>query len=214
MNLGSVQYIDISPTVWEKTAVYPGDRPYLRNVEVDFDTGGNMRLSNISSTVHIGAHVDAPNHYHPEGEGIDSRDLKFYLGPAQVIEVNIPKGERIYPQNFSEIEICAPRVLFKTRSFSDPDRWRDDFNSLSPETIIFLKEKNVVLVGIDTPSVDPANDEALLTHKEIYRCNMAILEGVYLEDVDPGNYQLIALPLKLKGADASPVRAVLLKESS
>jgi arylformamidase len=87
------------------------------------------------------------------------------------------------------------------------------FNSLSPEVVEFLHSKGVKLVGIDTPSVDPAADENLLSHNSIYKCDMAILEGIVLNNVQPGDYSLIAIPLKIKDADASPVRAILLQEN-
>ena len=204
-------YIDISPLISSKTAVFPGDTPFSREVALDFDRGDNLRLSHIVSSVHIGAHADAPSHYHPGGHSIENRGLHFYLGTAQVVEVSCPGGARVVPEHFSHSKIEAPRILFKTRSFPNPDHWNGDFNSLSPETIDFLHQRGVCLVGIDTPSVDPADDKHLATHKEIYSADMAILEGLVLDCVEPGLYSLIALPLKIKGADASPVRAILLK---
>jgi arylformamidase len=102
-------------------------------------------------------------------------------------------------------------VLFKTRSFPNPDRWTSDFASLSPELIEKLAGQGVRLVGIDTPSIDPAEDKALESHQAVLRNDMAILEGIVLDDVAEGEYQLVALPLRIAGADASPVRAVLLR---
>ena len=206
-----VDYIDISPLISSETAVFPGDTPFSRKIDCDFEGGDRLRLSHMTSSVHIGAHADAASHYHPEGDSIENRELHFYLGMAQVIEVSCQRGDRILPENFSHSKIEAPRILFKTLSYPDPNRWNGDFNSLSPETIHFLHQKKVCLVGIDTPSVDPADDKDLATHREIYSANMAILEGLVLDHVEPGIYSLIALPLKIKGADASPVRAILLK---
>ena len=206
-----VNYIDISPTISSETAVFPGDTPFSRRTDLDFAAGDKLRLSHITSSVHIGAHADAPSHYHSEGESIEKRELDFYIGKAQVIEVFCKRGERIVPRHFSHSKIEAPRILFKTGSFPDPNRWHGDFNSLSPETIRFLHQNGVCLVGIDTPSVDPCDDEYLATHKEIYSLDMAILEGLVLKSVGSGLYSIIALPLKIKGADASPVRAILLE---
>lgn len=203
--------IDISPVISEKLAVFPGDVEYKRSITMNFDKGHHLGLSSITGTVHLGAHTDAPNHYHKDGSGIHERDLSLYYGPCQIIEVNIPRGERIRPEHIDEIK--EERVLFKTNSFPDPDNWNDDFNSLSPEVIEVLANKGVKLVGIDTPSVDPATDKDLPSHLKIYEKDMAILEGVVLTHVDEGEYKLIALPLPLKDCDASPVRAVLVKES-
>lgn len=206
------RYYDISPEISPETAVFPGDTPYSRTVALSFAKGDNLLLSSITGTVHLGAHTDAPNHYHPKGVGIEARSLRYYLGPAQVIEVDLMPDERIRVADLKETKIDAPRVLFKTGSFPDPNQWNKDFNSLSAELIDHLAAQGVVLVGIDTPSIDPAEDKVLESHQAVYRHDMAILEGIVLDEVDAGIYELAALPLKLKGADASPVRAVLWKK--
>ena len=100
-------------------------------------------------------------------------------------------------------------MLFATGSFDDPYRWRDDFNSFEPELINFLAGKGVRLIGIDTPSVDPANSKPLETHNAIYKNDLAILEGLYLTNVPEGEYFLSALPLAVEGGDSGPVRAGL-----
>jgi arylformamidase len=209
-----MEYIDISPLITEKIAVFPGDTEFSRKVLLDFKTGNNLLLSGITATVHLGAHTDAPNHYHPDGSDIASRDLNFYMGKCQVISVSLERGKRIYPEDIKNIKIDASRIIFKTGSFPNPDNWNHDFNSLSPEIIEYLVEKKVILVGIDTPSVDPADSKDLETHNSIYKNNLAILEGVVLDEVEDGNYFLIALPLKIKEGDASPVRAILLKNQN
>ena len=203
--------IDISPTISEKSAVFPGDTSFSRNVALAFAKGDHLQLSSISSSVHIGAHADAPVHYHPDGCGIDQVSLEPYYGLCQVVAVDLPPGERILPKHLKGIPIKAPRVLFRTNSFRDPDCWSDEFNSLSAALIAELSAAGVILVGIDTPSVDPAGDRDLLSHNEIYKCDLRVLEGIILDDVAPGMYTLIALPLKIAGADAAPVRAVLIE---
>lgn len=204
-----MRYIDISPLISSDIAVFPGDKTFERNILLDFKQGHNLLLSSINSTVHLGAHTDAPNHYHPDGEDIAQRSLNYYIGKCQIISVDIPRKDRIYPKDIENVEIKAERILFKTNSFPNTNLWNDDFNSLSPELIEYLKDKNVILVGIDTPSVDPSDSKDLETHNSIYNNNFAILEGIILSDVEDGIYTLIALPLKIQGADASPVRAIL-----
>jgi arylformamidase len=201
---------DISPEITERLAVFPGDTPFERRVSVNFAGGANYLASSIHGTVHLGAHVDAPNHYDRQGVGIESRSLDYYLGDCQVISVRIPRGERIRPADLGKVTIRASRVLFNTGSFPDPQAWNGDFNSLSPELIRTLADQGVILAGIDTPSIDPAEDKILESHSVIREKDMAVLEGVVLEAVPDGIYTLIALPLKIRGADASPVRAVLL----
>lgn len=207
-----MKYYDISPTISEKTAVFPGDVVFNRNQSMSFQKGNQLTLSSIQSTLHIGAHADASNHYHAKGKGIEGRSLEPYLGKCQVIRVSINPGERIYPKDVSNIEIQAERLLFCTNSFPDPDQWNSDFNSFSPELIHFLAQKKVQLVGIDTPSVDPEDSKKLESHQAIFETNMCILEGLILNEVPQGLYTLIALPLKIKDADASPVRAILVAE--
>jgi len=194
----------------EKIGVWPGDTSYSREVLMDTDKGDHLGLSKITSTLHLGAHTDAPNHYMPESQGMSERSLHYYYGPCQVITASTKKGERIALSDLANQEIRAPRVIIKTGSFPDPDRWNHDFCSLSVELVEFLADKNVLLIGIDTPSVDPINSKDLPAHKAIHKFNMAILEGVVLSAVSDGIYTLSALPLNLKDADASPVRAVLI----
>lgn len=207
-----MKFHDISPPITPRIAVFPGDTPYSRDVSLDFTKGDHLGLSAIRTTLHLGAHADATNHYHAQGEGIEARPLEPYYGLCQVIEVSMLYGERIRPEHIEKNLIEAPRVLFKTSTFNDPNRWVDDFTALSPELIDYLAKRKVLLVGIDTPSVDLADSKALESHQALYRTGMAVLEGLWLKEVKAGIYTLIALPLRLVGADASPVRAVLLEE--
>lgn len=203
---------DISPLITPQIAVFPGDVAYQRNVSMQIPEQ-NLTLSSITTTLHLGAHVDSASHYHKEGQGVDRRALERYLGPCQVIYVSLPRGARILPEHIKE-EIQAPRVLFHTGSFPDPNHWNNDFNALSPELIEYLADRRVFTVGIDTPSVDPSDSKALESHQALYRRDVAVLEGIILNQVSPGLYTLIALPLNLKDADASPVRAILLEQNS
>lgn len=207
--------IDISPRVGPSTAVWPGDVPFSRQVALSLAQGDTLELSAVTSTVHVGAHADAPSHYRVEGRTIDAQPLEPYCGPCQVLEVQVARGARILPQDLGSAldGALAPRVLLKTGTFPDPDAFNEDFASLSPALVEALAAKGVVLVGIDTPSVDPFADKALESHQALYRADMANLEGIVLADVAPGRYTLIALPLKLAGCDASPVRAVLVEGS-
>lgn len=204
-----MEIIDITPTINSRLAVFPGDTPFSEEFVMSTDQGQHLTLSKITSTVHLGAHTDAPNHYAPRSESIEKRSLNFYLGLAQVIEVSVPRGARLRVADLKGKSIQAPRVLFKTKSFPDPYNWNDDFNSLSAELVNYLHQQKVILVGIDTPSIDPAPDQTLESHLAVHSHDMAILEGIVLDHVKEGAYELIALPLKIEGADATPVRAIL-----
>lgn len=192
-------------------AVFPGDAPFKEEFSLHMKRGDNLTLSKIETTVHLGAHTDAPSHYSLQGESMESRDLHYYMGPAQVIEIKNVTGGRILPHHIEGVTLTAERVLFKTMSYRNPYLWNENFMALSSQLVQYLADKKVKLVGIDTPSIDPARDEKLESHQEIFKQDMAILEGIVLEHVPEGVYNLIALPLKIEGADASPVRAILLK---
>jgi arylformamidase len=199
---------DISPPITPALAVWPGDTPPSREVLCDMRRGDNITLSTLRATVHLGAHADAPSHYGANASAIDARGLDYYLGPCQVVRVAVARGTRVTPDMVAQ-PIRAERVLIATGTFPDPQQFTTDFASLSPELVRCLHDQRVKLVGIDTPSVDLFDSRDLPSHQAFLHCDMAILEGLVLNDVPEGVYELIALPLKLVGFDASPVRAVL-----
>jgi arylformamidase len=199
---------DLTPPISERLQVWPGDTPPSRQVLCDMKQGANLTLSTLHATVHLGAHADAPSHYGAFAPTIDERQLDYYLGPCQVVCVPVPRGTCIPPDDL-QTPITAPRLLVATNTYPDPERFNEDFAAFSPELVESLHSQGVKLVGIDTPSVDPFSSKDLPAHKMFLKYDMAILEGLVLNDVPPGIYELIALPLKLTGFDASPVRAIL-----
>jgi len=199
---------DITPPISARLQVWPGDTPPRREVLLDMKRGDNVTLSTLHGTVHLGAHADAPSHYGADAPAIDARSLDYYLGPCQVVRVPVPSATRITADMIPE-PIRAERVLFATGTYPDPTRFNEDFAALAPELVEQLHQRGVKLIGIDTPSVDLFESKDLPSHKMFLKCDMAILEGIVLTDVPAGMYELIALPLKLAGFDASPVRAIL-----
>ena len=200
--------IDITPLIDESLAIWPGDTPYARTVNTHMADGANLTLSDIRGTVHLGASADAPSHYVKDGEDIASRSLDSYIGPCVVLHVDGARGRRITPDDIRDKQITATRVLFRTGTY-DSRKWAEDFASLSPELVDHLHGMGVITIGMDTPSIDPFESKALEAHQACARHDMSILEGLALDGVAEGRYELIALPLRLKGADGSPVRAVL-----
>ena len=201
---------DISPPIMGRLAVWPGDTPPAREVLCELERGDSVTLSTLRATVHLGAHADAPSHYGADAPAIHERDLDYYLGPCQVVRVAAPRGTRITPAMLPQ-PVRAERLLIATGTYPDPEHFNTDFAALDPELVRRLHEQGVRLVGIDTPSVDLFDSKDLPSHRMFLRCDMAILEGLVLKDALEGLYELIALPLKLVGFDASPVRAVLRK---
>jgi arylformamidase len=201
---------DITPPISPNLAVWPGDTPPTREVLLDMRTGANLTLSTLHATVHLGAHADAPSHYGVDAVSVEAASLERYLGPCQVVRVDVTRGQRLMPDVVSGSRL-AERVLFATNTFPDPTAFNEDFAALSPELVRRLADEGVRLVGIDTPSVDLFVSKDLEAHKACLYHDVVILEGIVLEGVPEGVYELLALPLKLVGFDASPVRAVLRK---
>jgi arylformamidase len=199
---------DITPVVTPALAVWPGDTPPSREILVDMKRGDSLTLSTLRATVHLGAHADAPSHYGRDAASIESRSLDLYLGPCRVVRIPVSRGTRI-PPSAIPASLNDERVLIATGTYPDPYVFNDDFAALEPATVDLLHARGARLVGIDTPSVDLFSAKQLVAHERFLALDMAFLEGLLLADVPEGAYELIALPLKLDGFDASPVRAVL-----
>lgn len=201
--------IDISPPVTSNLKVFPGDTPPSREMLLDMKRGDHLTLSTLHTTVHLGAHVDGPNHYETDAPGVEGWPLDLFVGPCQVLDCS-PKSasaERVGIDSLTG-DITESRVLLRTGAFPDPNTWQA-FPGLEPALVDHLADAGVRLVGVDTPSVDPPTAKVLDAHHRFRARGVAILEGVVLSRVEPGRYELIALPLPLIGFDASPVRAVL-----
>lgn len=199
---------DLSPTIRPGFPVWPGDTPYESRLTWSMDEGGTVNVSRLVTTPHLGSHADAPFHTEPRGETMEELPLERYLGACRVIRV--PPTPLIEPRHVEGIELSNPaRILFRTDSVRDRKVFPERFTALSVELATLLGERGVLLVGLDTPSVDPFDSKTLDAHHALARGKVGILEGLILDGVPEGTYELIALPLKLAGLDASPVRAVL-----
>lgn len=200
---------DISPAVSSATPVFPGDTPYSLRWTWQLAPGCPVNVSEIRLSPHTGAHADAPLHYDPAGAGIGEVPLDAYLGPCRVIHAIAP-GALIEPHHLAHaLAGLPPRVLVRTYATAPVDAWDPAFSAFAPATLELLAARGVRLVGLDTPSLDLETSKLLASHQVVRRHGMAVLEGLVLDAVPEGDYELIALPLKLAGLDASPVRAVL-----
>ena len=199
---------DISPPVSAETPAFPGDTVYSQRWNARIGPGCPVNVSAITMSPHLGAHADAPLHYGREASAIGLVALDPFLGPCRVVHA-IGKGALITPDHLAHAAAgLPPRVLVRT-CVKAPTMWSADFSAFAPATIAWLAGLGVRLVGIDSASVDPADSKTLDSHQQLLAHDMRVLENLVLDDVDAGDYELIALPLKLIGADASPVRAVL-----
>jgi arylformamidase len=200
---------DISPPVRAGSPVFPGDTPYRQEWAASITPGCPVNVSTLTLSPHVGAHADAPLHYDPQGAAVGTLPLEPYLGCCRVIHA-IACGPLIAWQHIAHaLDGLPPRVLVRTYAQAPVDRWDPQLAAFAPETIERLADAGVRLVGIDTASIDPADSKALPSHQVVRRRGLRVLENLVLDEVPEGDYELIALPLKLVTADASPVRAVL-----
>ncbi len=167
-----------------------------------------MHVSRITLSTHTGAHCDAPSHYDAQGAAIDQVPLDAYIGPCRVI--HCIGAAPVRPEDIAHaLADTPPRVLLRTYAKAPQQEWDPAFAAVAPETIALLARHGVRLVGIDTPSLDPQESKIMAAHHAVRQHGMAILEGIVLDAIAAGDYELIALPLRLAGMDASPVRAIL-----
>lgn len=198
---------DISPAVDEHAAVFPGDAAYSQKLRFALSPDCPVNVNTLTFSPHTGAHADAPMHYANGAATIGQVDLLPYLGPCRVIHC-LDCGPLVEPPHIAHaLENLPQRVLLRT-SLAASQSWVS-FTAIAPATLALLASKNIALVGIDTPSVDPATSQNLPSHQLLLQHNLRVLENLVLDDVPEGDYELIALPLKLMKADASPVRAIL-----
>ena len=200
---------DISPPIQPATPVWPGDTPVAVERVWRMEAGSPVNVARLTLSPHTGAHADAPLHYDAEGAPIGEVALDTYLGPCRVIYCIGAKPVVTPEQVAAFLSGVPPRVLLRTYAQAPLDAWDPDFCAVAPETVDLLAANGVRLIGIDTPSLDPQDSKTMDAHKRIRAHRMAILEGLVLDAIAPGDYELIALPLKFVTLDASPVRAVL-----
>jgi arylformamidase len=210
--LGVRRVWDISPPVHAGSPVFPGDAPYRAEWAARIAPGCPVNVSTLSLSPHTGAHADAPLHYDDAGASVGELDLAPYLGPCRVVHA-IGCGPLVQWHQLAHAVQAAgslpPRVLVRTYARAPVDHWDAELPAYAASTIERLADLGVVLVGIDSASVDPANSKTLDSHQALRRRGLRVLENLVLDDVPEGDYELIALPLKLMGVCASPVRAVL-----
>jgi arylformamidase len=200
---------DISQLIRPDLPVWPGDTAV--GFERTWTLGPEcpVNVSKLTLSTHAGTHADAPFHYDAQGSGAEALDLDRYIGPCRVVDAR-GSGPLLLPEHVAvSLDAPPPRVLFRTFDAFPTDEWRSDFTAVSHELVDALAALHVVLIGTDAPSLDPEASKDMPAHQAVRRFGLSILEGLVLDDVPEGDYELIALPLPLQGLDASPVRAVL-----
>jgi arylformamidase len=200
---------DISQTLRNDLPVWPGDTRFDLRRTWSMGPGVPVNVSAFTLSTHSGSHADAPFHYDETGVAIDAVDPGIYLGPAQVIDVRAARGSVTREDVLPQLAVGTTRVLLRTYDKAPQQNWDADFTAVAASLIEALAARGVRLIGVDTPSLDPQSSKSMDAHLAVARHGMAILEGLVLDAVPFGSYELIALPLKIAGADSSPVRAIL-----
>ncbi len=200
---------DISPPVHAGVPVFPGDTPYRQEWVARIGPNCPVNVSTLTLSPHTGAHADAPLHYGDEGAAIGDVDLAPYLGPCRVVHA-IGCGPLVLLRHLEHaLADLPPRVLVRTCARMPIGHFDEGLAGYAADTVERLADLGVTLIGIDSASIDPAASKTLDSHQVIRRRGLRVLENLLLDDVPEGDYELIALPLKLTTACASPVRAVL-----
>lgn len=199
---------DISQTLRPDLPVWPGDTAFAHRRRWAIEVGDAVNVAAIETTVHAGTHADAPLHYAAGAESPADLGLEPYLGPCRLVDARAA-GPVIGADFVETLGDPPPRLLLRTFGTFPHDRWPERYVTLAAEAIAALAARGVRLIGVDSPSLDPPDSKSMDAHRAVLAADMRVLEGLVLDAVPPGDYELIALPLKLAGVDASPVRAVL-----
>ena len=198
---------DISQTLRRELPVWPGDTAFSFERIWKMEDGSPVNVARMTMSTHSGTHADAPLHYAADGLDAGDMDLSPYLGECLVINARGVSNE-IDIGDLPHID-GADRILFRTWDAFPHDEWRSDWLPIAPETVEWLALQGVRLIGTDAPSVDPQDSKTMAAHLAVLDHDMRILEGLVLDDVPEGRYELIALPLKVAGGDAGLCRAIL-----
>ena len=203
-----MKLFDITMPYKNGGAHWPGDASYAYTQVADINKGSSVNVGMITLGVHGGTHIDAPFHYLPDGDTIEKLPIESFILPVAVVDaIGTSTLDSSLTENIDFDKIKG--VLFKTCAWSDRNVFPTNIPTVSPALAMFLKSKGVTLIGVDVPSVDAIEDSTVKAHKAIGKCGLTILEGLVLDDVAAGYYELIALPILFEGSDASPTRAIL-----
>jgi arylformamidase len=200
---------DISQSLRNDLPVWPGDTAFELRRTWSMGPGIPVNVSSLTLSTHSGSHADAPFHYDADGITIDAVDPSIYLGPAQVVDARTADGLVTAAHIVPQLSQGTTRILIRTYQRAPQETWDGNFAAIDAELVEELADRGVRLIGVDTPSLDPQTSKTMAAHLAVARRGLAILEGLVLDAVPFGIYELIALPLKIAGADSSPVRAVL-----
>jgi arylformamidase len=211
---------DISRTLSNNFAEWPGDEPFRYRITNEIAKGASVNLGAITTSVHNGTHADAQFHFDTDGESIEKAPVEVYLGRATVVDLS-QTFSGLKDKHLITIEDLRPhaeaiaatsRLLVKTARWNDSTVFPDRIPVVAADVPTWLQKNGVKLLGVDLPSMDEIDSKSLQNHHALARAGIAIIESLDLSNVAPGIYNFAALPLKISGADGTPVRAVLWRD--
>ena len=200
---------DISQRLRPELPVWPGDGLFECAVTAAVAAGSSVTLHRLSMSTQSGTHAECSRHVRDDAVPLDGLELDAFIGDCELRDVSHARDRVTVADVLDRLPARIERVLLRTFSHADWSRWPEGFTAIAPELIDALAARGCRLIGTDAPSVDPATCKALRSHHAAHRAGMAILEGLVLDAVPEGRYELIALPLPIAGVEATPVRAVL-----
>jgi arylformamidase len=211
--MAAMQIIDISRTLANDLAPWPGDTPFHFELKWKIAAGATVNVGAVETGFHSGTHTDAVFHFDPKGQTIERADLSTFIGPAIVADVtNLAMVEVSHLDRWANDLRDAPRLLLKTGGWPNDKVFPKEIPVISPDVPPWLRARGLRLLGVDVPSVDPIDSKDLRNHHALAEAGIAIVESLHLGHVEEGRYHFAGLPLKIAGGDAAPVRAILWRE--
>ena len=204
-------WIDISVPFYSGMTHWPDNPPVEIKKLLDMEKGAVCNVSLMAMGAHTGTHMDGLNHFIRDGKGVDEVPFDAVIGRARVIEIKDKmclKPEHLRPHKIKRGE----RILFKTRNSAHSwrtDAFDEDFVFISKEAAQHLVDCGIQTVGVDYLSVGGYRRDGVETHQILLGAGVWIIEGLNLSKVKPGKYDLLCLPLKVRGCDGAPARALL-----
>jgi arylformamidase len=210
-----MKIFDISRPLFNGLAPWPGDTAFQYELKWKIAEGATVNVGAVTMGVHNGSHADAPFHFKQGARSIEQMPLEIYLGDAVVVDLTGKfEADQTRPITISDLESSpeAPRLLLKTGVWRDSKIFPEWIPVIAPDVAEWLGNRKVKLLGLDLPSVDPIEAKVLVNHHALAAAGIAIVESLDLSEVAAGTYRFSALPLRINGGDAAPVRAILWRD--
>ncbi|MCX7921054.1 MAG: cyclase family protein [Clostridia bacterium] len=205
-------FYDITLDISLDTIVYPGDPQVVFEKEKSISAGDGYNLSRISLGSHTGTHIDAPKHFYDDGVSVDKLPIDTLVGKAKVFEIR--GKEQIEADDLKKLDIKKGDIIILKTDNSyliTKGRFNEKYTYIAHGAAEYLSRVGIKTLGFDYISVEKYDSETAHTHYTLLKENIVIIEGLVLEDVEPGEYEMIAMPLKIKDGDGSPARVVLIR---